>query len=102
MTEVFALRGRVVTSNRIITDGAVVISGDAIVWVGEAPDAKAAGFGDEVLAATSPSDDRYLLPGLIDVHCHGGQGGIGSQMLKLKNKPCGLYPSIYAGGLLLW
>ena len=44
MTEVFALRGRVVTSNRIITDGAVVISGDAIVWVGEAPDAKAAGF----------------------------------------------------------
>lgn len=74
MTEVFALRGRVVTSRKIITDGAVVVSGDAIVWVGEAPDAKAAGFGDEVLAATSPSDDRYLLPGLIDVHCHGGQG----------------------------
>ena len=74
MSEVFALRGRVVTANRIITDGAVVVSGDAIVWVGEATAAKEVGFGDEILAAESPSDDRYVLPGLIDVHCHGGGG----------------------------
>lgn len=74
MSEVFALRGRVVTANRIITDGAVVVSGDAIVWVGEATAAKEVGFGDEILAAESPSDDRYVLPGLVDVHCHGGGG----------------------------
>lgn len=74
MNEVFAIRGRVVTTNRIITDGAVVVSGDAIVWIGESTAAKEAGFGDEILAATAPSDDRYVLPGLIDVHCHGGGG----------------------------
>ncbi|MDU4245341.1 MAG: N-acetylglucosamine-6-phosphate deacetylase, partial [Varibaculum cambriense] len=74
MNEVFAIRGRVVTASRIITDGAVVVSGDAIVWIGESTAAKEAGFGDEILAATAPSDDRYVLPGLIDVHCHGGGG----------------------------
>ena len=74
MNEVFAIRGRVVTASRIITDGAVVVSGDAIVWIGESTAAKDAGFGDEILAAPAPSDDRYVLPGLIDVHCHGGGG----------------------------
>ena len=46
MNEVFAIRGRVVTASRIITDGAVVVSGDAIVWTGESTAAKEAGFGE--------------------------------------------------------
>lgn len=71
---VYAVRGRVVTPNSVITDGAVVVAGDAIVWVGEATRAKDAGFGQEVLDAESPSDDRLILPGLVDVHCHGGGG----------------------------
>lgn len=73
-TDIFALRGRVITPNKIITDGVVVVAGDAIAWVGESTEAKAAGYNDEVLAAEAPSDDRYILPGLVDVHCHGGGG----------------------------
>ncbi|MDO5672236.1 MAG: amidohydrolase family protein [Actinomycetaceae bacterium] len=70
----YALRGRVVTNSSIIVDGAVVIDGEAITWVGEATDAAAAGWGEQVVQAVSPTDGRYLLPGLVDVHCHGGGG----------------------------
>ncbi|MDU0968286.1 MAG: amidohydrolase family protein [Actinomycetaceae bacterium] len=73
-SQVYAIRGRVVTPDTIITDGAVVIAGDAIAWVGEATAARAAGFGQEVLDAEAPEDDRLILPGLVDVHCHGGGG----------------------------
>ncbi|MDO5747211.1 MAG: amidohydrolase family protein [Actinomycetaceae bacterium] len=71
-TDMYAIRGRVVTPRSIITDGAVVIAGDAIAWVGESTDAVAAGFGDEIVAADSPTDERFVLPGLIDIHNHGG------------------------------
>lgn len=73
-SSVYALRGRVVTPNHIITDGAVVIAGDAIAWVGESTEARDAGFGEEILQAQAPEDDRLILPGLVDVHCHGGGG----------------------------
>lgn len=73
-SNVYAIRGRVVTPTTIITDGAVVVAGDAIAWVGEATGARDAGFGQEILEAEAPSDDRYIFPGLVDVHCHGGGG----------------------------
>lgn len=73
-SSVYALRGRVVTPDHIITDGAVVIAGDAIAWVGESTEARDAGFGEEILQAQAPEDDRLILPGLVDVHCHGGGG----------------------------
>ncbi|MBD3689927.1 amidohydrolase family protein [Nanchangia anserum] len=71
-SSVYAVRGRVVLPDRILTDGVVVVAGDAIAWVGESTDARVAGFGQEVLDAEAPSDDRLILPGLVDVHCHGG------------------------------
>jgi len=74
MSEPFAVRGRIVTPSSIIVDGAVIIDGDSIVWMGEAPQAQAAGYGAEVVAAPSPTDGRYILPGLVDTHCHGGGG----------------------------
>lgn len=74
MSGPYAVRGRIVTPNSIIVDGAVIIEGDSIVWMGEAPDAQAAGFGAQVVAAPSPTDGRYILPGLVDTHCHGGAG----------------------------
>ncbi|MDY2941254.1 MAG: amidohydrolase family protein [Varibaculum sp.] len=67
-------RGRVVTPNTIIDDGVVVLDGGVIAWIGESIEAADAGYGDEVLAASAPTDDRYILPGLVDVHCHGGGG----------------------------
>lgn len=74
MSEAFAIRGRVVTPTSILVDGAIAIQDDKIIWIGESPEAQAAGFGAEVVAAESPTDGRYLLPGLVDVHCHGGGG----------------------------
>lgn len=58
----------------IIDDGAVVVEGRHIAWVGRTRDAVRAGFGSEVGAATPAGQDGYLLPGLVDVHCHGGGG----------------------------
>ncbi|MFD1507453.1 amidohydrolase family protein, partial [Georgenia yuyongxinii] len=72
MAEERALRGRVVTRERVIEDGAVVVAGATIAWVGEAADAAAAGHGPAVDAA--PQHTGYVLPGLVDLHCHGGGG----------------------------
>lgn len=59
------LRGRVVTPGRVLDDGVVSFAGDRIVHVGEA----AEWDGPEL-----PAPVGTLLPGLVDVHCHGGGG----------------------------
>ena len=56
------------------TTGAVVLSGTHIAWVGPADQAARAGFGDVVEQAQAAPEGGYLLPGLVDVHCHGGGG----------------------------
>lgn len=69
-----ALRGRVVLQDRVIDDGAVVLADGRIAWVGAADAAQGApGDVAAAVAATAPGD-RTLLPGLVDVHCHGGGG----------------------------
>lgn len=68
------LRGRVVLPEVMIDDGVVVARGDRLVFVGPAAEARDAGFGDR-LSQVPPSYD-YLLPGLVDLHNHGG-GGVG-------------------------
>ena len=72
--QVRALRGHVVTPDHIIDDGAVVLSGAHIAWVGPADQAARAGFADAVEQAQAAPESGYLLPGLVDVHCHGGGG----------------------------
>lgn len=69
-----ALCGQVVTPERIIEDGAVIVAGGHIAWVGEAGRAEAAGFGPALRSAARAPGGGYILPGLIDVHCHGGGG----------------------------
>jgi N-acetylglucosamine-6-phosphate deacetylase len=52
----------------VIEDGLVVMDGDRISWVGpvtEAPDGA---------LPPAPPPGTTLLPGLVDVHCHGGGG----------------------------
>ncbi|MCQ4122048.1 N-acetylglucosamine-6-phosphate deacetylase [Rhodococcus tibetensis] len=68
------LRGTVIgalgagaSSDPVISDGVVVTEGHRISWVGPA----ALFSGDTPLPAPTES---ILLPGLIDVHCHGGAG----------------------------
>lgn len=65
------LRGRVVTPTAVVDDGVVAYAGDRITWVGTA--ASAPGELREAVAA-APRTDGYVLPGLVDLHCHGGGG----------------------------
>lgn len=68
-TSSFVLRGRVVTPDGAMEDGVVAVDGTALAWVGAAtdlPEAWRAGLG-------APTGDT-LLPGLVDIHCHGGGG----------------------------
>ena len=63
--------GRVVTPARVLDDGAVLVEGDRISWVGRRAD-----LDDR--SAELPDDwaqGRTILPGLVDIHCHGGAGG---------------------------
>lgn len=61
------LRGRVVTPTRVLDDGVVVVDGDRLAWVGPA---------DRLPQPwTLPAEAAgTVLPGLVDVHCHGGGG----------------------------
>lgn len=68
---VHLLRGRVLTPEAEITDGALAFDADRILWVGPAQDLPQR-FGDE-LPAPAPQG-RTILPGLVDVHNHGGGG----------------------------
>lgn len=66
---VVVARGRVVTPDGVLDDGAVAVEGAAIAWVGpagEAPEPWRA-------ALPGPTSDT-VLPGLVDIHCHGGGG----------------------------
>ena len=61
------LRGRLVTPRGVLDDGVVVVDGAVIVWVGPA-DGLPRGW-----ALPEPSGTT-ILPGLVDLHCHGGGG----------------------------
>jgi N-acetylglucosamine-6-phosphate deacetylase len=65
------LRGAVVTPQEVIQDGVVVIRGDTIAWVGPAGAAQGDGWGGAPEAQQVP---LTLLPGLVDLHNHGGGG----------------------------
>ncbi len=66
--QVLALRGRVVGPDRVHDDGLVLCRDGRVEWVGAVADAPA--DGPELPA----SRGWTLLPGLVDVHCHGGGG----------------------------
>src|SRR5690625_1622392 len=44
------------------------------MWVGPAEQAADAGYEPALRTATRLPDDNYVLPGLVDGHCHGGGG----------------------------
>ncbi|MFT4043108.1 MAG: amidohydrolase family protein [Gordonia sp. (in: high G+C Gram-positive bacteria)] len=61
------VRGRVVAGGRLYPDGVVAISGTSVVSVGHAAD----WAGQRQLPVLSTNT---VIPGLVDVHCHGGGG----------------------------
>jgi N-acetylglucosamine-6-phosphate deacetylase len=60
------LRGRLVTGGRLVEDGLLVVDGDRIAFAGPA--------ADWAGPPPPPRGADLLLPGLVDVHCHGGAG----------------------------
>ena len=67
MTEL--VRGRLVTPEAEIADGVVVIEGDLFAWVGPAAELPATWT-----RLLPPASTTLVLPGLVDVHNHGGGG----------------------------
>ncbi|MCO1660122.1 N-acetylglucosamine-6-phosphate deacetylase [Pseudonocardia humida] len=59
------LRGTLVSAGRLIDDGLVAVRGDRIEFAGPT-----AGWS----GPRPPEPAGTLLPGLVDVHCHGGAG----------------------------
>jgi N-acetylglucosamine-6-phosphate deacetylase len=67
VTESRVLRGVLVHGGRLADDGVVAVAGNRISWVGPATE-----WSGAPLPPAQPG--RFLLPGLVDVHCHGGAG----------------------------
>lgn len=67
-------RGRVVTADAVIDDGVVLVRGERIEWVG--PAAECPDTGPALDDEAGPGGTLTVLPGMVDVHCHGG-GGVG-------------------------
>ncbi len=64
------MHGRVVTPERVVDDGVVCVSAGRVVYVGRTAGAPAVGGAAEVVAPHG----GHVLPGLVDVHDHGGGG----------------------------
>ena len=69
------VRGRVVTPTGVIDDGLVVVSGRQIEYVGRAAAFGPAHGGDGLAAEVHLPARGLVLPGLVDIHNHGGGGG---------------------------
>ena len=66
-----ALRGTAVLEQGLVPDALVLCAGERILWAGPAAHAPA-----ELLPEDSRGleHDGLILPGLVDLHCHGGGG----------------------------
>lgn len=69
----YVLRGTLVTDGAVTADSVVAVQGGRIAYAGPGSGFEAAQFPD---AAELPlPDGSSLLPGLVDLHCHGAAGG---------------------------
>ena len=68
------IRGQVVTAEEVLDDGVVVLEGERIAWVGAFRAAARTPWAQQVGEAPAPADGTIVLPGLVDLHNHGGGG----------------------------
>ncbi|MGW2094071.1 N-acetylglucosamine-6-phosphate deacetylase [Promicromonospora sukumoe] len=73
MSDVVVVRGRLVLGSSVVDDGVVVASGGRVTFSGSVADAVAAGHGP-ALEQVPPAPRTFVLPGLVDLHNHGGGG----------------------------
>ncbi|MFI2563311.1 N-acetylglucosamine-6-phosphate deacetylase [Paenarthrobacter sp. NPDC018779] len=70
------LLGTLVTDGTVVEDGLLAIEGDRIAYAGPASAFVPEDFpGFQSAIRHGVPAGHYLLPGLVDVHCHGGNGG---------------------------
>lgn len=69
----FVVRGRLVQPSGVVDDGVVVASGGRVTFAGSLSEAVATGYGPAV-EQMPPAPETYVLPGLVDLHNHGGGG----------------------------
>ncbi|WP_427169931.1 amidohydrolase family protein [Arthrobacter sp. 92] len=72
MGEILMLRGRIVTGSTAIDDGVIAVDGEHIAYVG--PASGFPGAGEPEQSGLARAGEFILLPGLVDLHCHGGGG----------------------------
>ena len=78
VSEKFLVQGDVVTDNGIVEGGLLAIDGDRIVYAGRADHFDEPGFDANEMDPANVivlRAGQRILPGLIDVHNHGGNGG---------------------------
>lgn len=68
----YVLRGTVITDGSVRTDNVVAVRGDRIVYAGPSNSYDAGQFKDA--SEFTVPDGGAILPGLVDVHCHGAAG----------------------------
>ncbi len=69
MTDLVLVRGRVVTPDTEIADGVVAVEAGTIAYVGSTD-----AWGHRYPGVALPEPAGTVLPGLVDIHCHGGGG----------------------------
>ncbi|GAB3525790.1 N-acetylglucosamine-6-phosphate deacetylase [Arthrobacter monumenti] len=71
------ITGRIVSGGQVIDDGALAFEDGRIIYAGAASDLRAAAGHDDGGWIRGPEvpEDSMILPGLVDLHCHGGNGG---------------------------
>lgn len=69
--------GRIVSGGEVIEDGALAFEDGRIIYSGAASGLRAAAGHDDGGWTRGPEvpEDSMILPGLVDLHCHGGNGG---------------------------
>ncbi len=73
LSSAFVLFGTIMTDGVVLTDGAVAVAGGVIAFAGPR-----AGFDSGAFPAARILDvpeGGTILPGLVDLHCHGAAGG---------------------------
>lgn len=72
MSKPFTLRGRIVTATADIADGVVTADGGVLTYAGPASDFP--GVLEPVGGGSAEGAGRIIIPGLVDLHCHGALG----------------------------
>ncbi|HEX9228721.1 MAG TPA: amidohydrolase family protein [Arthrobacter sp.] len=74
MGKILLLRGRIVSASMDIEDGLIAVDGGHIAYAGLASELPWEPGDAGELSAAEKGAGRILLPGLVDLHCHGAHG----------------------------